>query len=96
MSSGASFCMVKTPERGEQTPGEEGIGEETDIQEKDTEENEIIDLSDVASGKQNTLGKETQGNDGEDDYLPAPPEGPEQNNQNDTQEEKRRRRAKMK
>ena len=46
--------------------------------------NDIIDLSDVTSEKQNTPGKATQGNGEYGDYLPTPPEDQEQNNQKDT------------
>ena len=74
--------------RGQADDGKEGIDEEKNTQEKSTQGNAIIDLSDVPSEKQNTPRKETQGNDEAGDYIPTPPEDPEQDNRNNTQEEK--------
>ena len=89
MASDASICMVKTPERDNQTPGKEGIEEETDTREKASKGNIAIDLSDIQSDKKDTPGKETRGNDdGGDEYLPTPPGDRDQDNQNSTQEEK--------
>ena len=88
MTSDACFCMAKTPERGEQTPGKEGIEEETDTQEKTIKENDTIGLWDVQSDNRDTPEKETQENDEEDGYLPTPPEDPEQDNRYNTQEAK--------
>ena len=44
----------------------------------------------VQSDKQDTRGKETQGSDEEDEYLPTPPVAPDQDNRNNTKEEKKR------
>ena len=74
--------------RGQADDGKEGIDEEKNTQEKSTQGNAIIDLSDVPSEKQNTPRKETQGNDEAGDYIPTPPEDQEQNKQNGDQEEK--------
>ena len=60
MAREAILYMEKTPERDKQTPGKEGIEEETGTQEKTTKGNNIIDLLDVQSDKQDTPEKETQ------------------------------------
>ena len=75
--------MVKTPERENQTPEKEGIEEENGTREKATRENDTIDLSGIQSDEQDTPDKETRENDEDDEYLPAPPEDIEQDNQNE-------------
>ena len=66
---------MTAPEKDKTTPEKTGIGEE----------NATPEATDRQSEKRDTPRKEGVGNDGEDDYLPTPPNGPETDNRNESQ-----------
>ena len=80
MAIAESYCMPTTPEKDKTTPGKAGIEEDSAAP-----ENANPEATDQQSEKQDTPRKEELENDGEDDYIPTPPNGPETDNRNESQ-----------
>ena len=83
MAIAESYCMPTTPEKDKTTPGKAGIEEDSAAP-----ENANPEATDQQSEKQDTPRKEELENDGEDDYIPTPPNGPETDTRNDTHAKK--------